>query len=267
MDASPCVAELDLCHPASPFRAPGWRWGYAAFLIEHRLRAPRRHPDAWLLRALRYRRAAARLKGSSRLARIDPEVHAAVVLGHSGGPRLILELQARLLAGQTYADAAGRCNLDPAVVEAYEQVFYNVCDQLDARDWVVFSTMPDLHDDPSLETLVKAFALAGGPYVLDAVLAAVGFPAAPPGCEPTPEAVRWARLALETKKLTLSRADPVGVLRLAALAQEIGHPTAGGHTALCPPLGWSLGGLLPGPPFPAAGPLLAGLGGARSRSA
>jgi hypothetical protein len=239
------VAERDRCHPASPFRATDWRWRLAAYLLARGRRGRRRwRSDPWLARALRSQRAAR--AGARRRAR-DAEVQAALAFRCGGDPRLRLEVEARLLAGQSYGEVAGRCGLDPAVVEAYEKLFYDVVDQRQATDYVMaFAVDPDgtlRSGAPDAAALVRLFALFGGPLVLDVLLHVLGIRPAPPGEEPPPETVRRARFALLTKRLVLGgSADPLGGLRLFVLSQELeAAAAAADHTAVCPPIVWPLG--------------------------
>jgi hypothetical protein len=245
MEAAHPVAERDRCHPNSPFRAPAWRWRLAAYLLGRGRRGRRRwRSDPWLARALRFRRAAR--AGARRRAK-DAEVQAALAFRDEGDPRLRLEVEARLLAGQGYDAVAGRCGLDPAVVVAYEKLFYDVVDQRHATDYLMaFAVDPGgtlRSGDPDTSALVRLFALFGGPLVLDVLLHVLGIRPAPPGEEPSPETVRRARFALLTKKLVLGgSADPLGGLRLFVLSQELEAAAAAAvHTAVCPPIVWPLG--------------------------
>ena len=64
------------------------------------------------------------LRGA-RLAGLDPEIFAACQL-KCEDPRTVFEIELRVLCRQTYAQIAECCGVSPEVVEAYEQVFYDV---------------------------------------------------------------------------------------------------------------------------------------------
>jgi hypothetical protein len=229
--------------PDCPFRPVDWRSQLAHRLVGHPTRARPARGDAWLRRAVRFVRAAERRGDPAHpaLAGLDPAVAAAGRL-RAGDPRLRLEVEARVLAGEDYAAVAARCGLDPAAVEAYVRLHFDLVDRLAARDYVVFAALPDLHTDPrgpSLETVVKALAFHGGPLVLDAALHVFGVRRAPPGSEPAPELAHSLLLAALALGPAAERSAALGLLRLDGLRREIERRTAAGdHAAACPPLDW-----------------------------
>jgi hypothetical protein len=90
-------------------------------------------------------------------------------------------LEAALLAGETFDEAAHRCGLGACVAESYARLFFDIIDKLHARDYVIHRLLPRrawLGFSPvDTATMLKVAALIGGPRVLDvAVRALTGEP-------------------------------------------------------------------------------------------
>jgi hypothetical protein len=83
-------------------------------------------------------------------------------------------IQARLLARQPVDEVARRTGVPVAVVNAYQGLFFDVVDCLDARDWVLVRAIGmgtwSGKAFPDHGALLKCFAYFGGPLVLEAVL-------------------------------------------------------------------------------------------------
>ena len=94
---------------------------------------------------------------------------------HDGSSRLRLELQARLLAGQSPHEIAPRFQATPEAVAAYEALFFAVGDRLGARDYITFAAIDPggllVTGTPTTEVLIKLLAYHGGPLVAELVLA------------------------------------------------------------------------------------------------
>lgn len=88
-----------------------------------------------------------------------------------------MEVEARLLARQGVAVTADRTSLPLAVIEVYEQVFFDVCDYLSAADWImahaVGAKFYGLVDADDFAVVVKGLAYRHGPVLLDTILATV----------------------------------------------------------------------------------------------
>jgi hypothetical protein len=86
---------------------------------------------------------------------------------------MCVEVQARLLARQSFEDIAQRTIVPAEVIEAFEALFFNVRDRLDARDWITAQAIGWWRFDPATgrdaATVLRGFAYHGGPVVLDAV--------------------------------------------------------------------------------------------------
>lgn len=158
----------------SLLRAPDWRWELALDLVGRGRRGPRKSVDQWLLEAVRYQRDESRGASPLTLARRYPAVAAAhEIHRRQHAQRLLIE--AWLLAGADDELIALETGTGPAVLEAYEQLFFNVRDRLRASDYVLNAIARSHRTDPHprAET-VQRLAYAEGPVVLKAILEAVG---------------------------------------------------------------------------------------------
>ena len=94
-----------------------------------------------------------------------------------GDPWRRLELEARLLAGQSDEDIARLVATTAAAVQRYAQLFFDVRGRLRARDYIIHRAIrrglgPDV--PAGLASFVRGVAYFGGPLVLDATLVALG---------------------------------------------------------------------------------------------
>jgi hypothetical protein len=161
-------------HPHNPLRRPGWRWGRARALAEAGAR-PGRLDDDWGRRAFRVAVALGRHgdPGHPRVAAADPALVAALSLHASPDPRLRFELEARLLAGQSDPELAGKVGVPEAVVAAFASVLFDVRSSLDKIDWIAAVVLGGRAfdgtgaGDPELEARLVGLAL--GPVVVDAL--------------------------------------------------------------------------------------------------
>jgi hypothetical protein len=84
-------------------------------------------------------------------------------------------LEARLLTEEPVVGVARRCDLQPAVVEAYMEIFFDVRSRPGACDWLAHRVLPPrwavlgIHPGDTA-TLLKLAALKGGPLALDQAL-------------------------------------------------------------------------------------------------
>ena len=229
-DSPPMAIDLAHLHPGNPARPPDWRWRLAEAPVEPRLRRRAAWAaDPWAGRVAAYRRNQRPVPGTRR--RGPAETDAAMVAAAVGireSPRLRLEVEARLLARQGYAEVAARCGLGTDAVEAYERAFFAVADRLDASDYievVVVGTswlggVLDPHE------VTRRVAYRGGPIMLEAALLATGGlwdPSAVPVVKPTPGLLRRACMLLAALALRVDRASAPAAVALHETLGEIGR--------------------------------------------
>jgi hypothetical protein len=103
----------------------------------------------------------------------DAVLHAAHRLFDAGGlVRFIV--QARLLARQAPSDVARLTSIEPAIIECFEAIFFEVRARLDAKDWVANQVLwPGFEANLPTEALGGALMAIGywlGPAILDIAL-------------------------------------------------------------------------------------------------
>jgi hypothetical protein len=169
----------------NPLRAPNWRWLRATQIDGGGPRASRAvdGPDGftWIRRASRLKRRY-ELAGNQpeqlyRLVQYDRDMFWAhsMWLDERAPTRWVIE--ARILAGETYEQIATKLGTTPGVIEAYENVFFDVRGLLGNRDYVSAVIMADAVtrglSERQYDLLWKLFGYHGGPHVLDAVISKV----------------------------------------------------------------------------------------------
>jgi hypothetical protein len=209
--------------PGCPSRPLDWRWQRAVRLARGE---DRRRPwdDDWVARARRFLASPGRAGGASgrdRRAGTDPAVSGARGL-RGGPPRRRWELEARLLAGQSDSEIAGKMNIEARVVGAYEAVFYDVRDGLGASDWihlvVIGHRLHEGFDPGDAEVILKAYAYNFGPVVLGALLESVFTDGEPPA---DPRLADRFRLAFAVQAIEVTAGNAADVLRLYQLSLEL----------------------------------------------
>jgi hypothetical protein len=99
------------------------------------------------------------------------------------------EVEARLLAGESFEQVAAKCDSTPDVIAAYHALFFDVQGSLEASDYIVNVVIgPKAHaglSEADTEVVLKLYGYTYGNRVLDAVLAYYRDP-------PPPE--RWGEL-------------------------------------------------------------------------
>ena len=217
----------------APFRPADWR---------HRLAvAIARHPDPRVTTWLRVRRADAWVEGllacfadPAGLAH-HPAARTAVLLRQANRGRRI-EVEARLLAGQSSEDIGRKTGLDAAVVAWFEAVRFNCRDRLGHPGYVRHTLLGEpptaIGSGLPLE-LARWYAYFGGPLVLEAVLPVLRSPSDRPG-DPTAAAIWTAALASVTARALPLAGDAPALLRLAQAEQGREARTRSGGLVLGP---------------------------------
>jgi len=159
-----------LLRGAGPLRPPDWRYGIALALLDSGWRPGPEHDDRDVRRL---RRLLQRLRAgqTARLPRVLSPYAAAFELYTEPDEHRRAVLEAHVLARQPSADVAQALGVPLAVVECYERSFFDVADRLHADAFVrhhVLRLYPD--PEPSLGNVLRSFAYAGGPRVLDDLL-------------------------------------------------------------------------------------------------
>jgi hypothetical protein len=154
--------------PSSPFFTPAWRWELASWMVRKQQSVLGYASDSWVARATRH------------LANPKPSKwHDAIREAHAlqadrMSPRTAL-LDALVLTGAPRKVIARRCDLRPAVVDAYEGLFFDVRNRLHHRDWISRRVIGRglwtgfTRDD--MGSLWRAFGFFGGIHILDVVVA------------------------------------------------------------------------------------------------
>jgi len=156
-----------------PYLTPDWRWSAAC---EHIAKgtALRRWEDPAIAEAVRFLRPWVKHgpppddHTRSRM----PALAAAHDLFDAGGP-LRDEVEARLLAGESPETIATKAGLEATTVDAFERVFFNVADRLDAHDWLVTNVVQIWKldpDNPDEGRMWKWLAVAFGPHAVDIMI-------------------------------------------------------------------------------------------------
>ncbi|MGD9711928.1 MAG: hypothetical protein AB7V46_07685, partial [Thermomicrobiales bacterium] len=162
--------------PASPFRRPDWRWIVAQYHVENARRLWPPWDDPWTRSAVHSMRNSSPLgqRESAGFEKTREAIRLTGQLREMPNPFFRIELEARLLTGETCEQVAQRCDLDPATVEAYEHLFYDVRAKLKYRSCVMRELIgPKLYLGFSLadvEVLWKLVAVQGGNLLLDAIM-------------------------------------------------------------------------------------------------
>jgi hypothetical protein len=173
-----------------------------------------------------------------RLATLYPDIHAARQF-HEGGGKKVVEVQARLLAGQSPAEIASITSLPISLIKTYEAFFFQVTDRLHARDWITAKAVGWFCLDPTRgrdrATVLRAFAYHAGLLVLEAVLPYLlseTMPAEPTLDPASPEGRldRCIRLAVEIHMLPWTDAVALRLFRIHSgiIAEAQQPPSADG---------------------------------------
>src|SRR5262249_3163458 len=127
--------------------------------------------DAWVRRALRLYRGLQQGK-DPRPGKRTADLWQAYRL-YGGESLLRWEAEARLLV-EPPAQVAAKCGVPPQILHAYEKVFFNVRDRLEATGYLVNQVLGGNLDTSLREgqvgRILKVYALSGGVGVFEAVL-------------------------------------------------------------------------------------------------
>jgi hypothetical protein len=205
--------------PENPFRPLDWRWQLASAIQKDGLPPRWRRRDAWVRAICKYLRRSEVPR--RRLTNSIAAIGKAHGIWSSRDPRQRLELEIRLLSGQTYADVAARCAIPAEIVEAYERLFFNVIDWVEASDYMTMILDPDqsvVYGTPDHETVARVLAHRLGPPVVDHLLAYLGLK---PSAGLNPGMDRALRRLLAVLSVPLNETTASGWLRLRAVLSRL----------------------------------------------
>jgi hypothetical protein len=220
--------------PANPDQPVDARWRIASEFARGTDLPAEWTRDAWVARALAYVRAllSCRTEAARELvAGSMPDIAAAHRLHESVDKLTRGILEARLLAGQTFEEAAAACGLSRAAVEAYHELFFSVRDKLQAEVYILGEAIGEKLwfglTEEDVDVVLKHLAYLKGPIFLEAVLPYFrGEWSIPERLEGAGrEQLERLACALQTKALFQVRVLPfpqcLRVLRLCRLVQEL----------------------------------------------
>jgi hypothetical protein len=168
----PWFVEL---RPSSHCRPVDWRWHLAGRLAQGAL-----VPDSWVdqhilaARDFQVLLADAGEADLEYLAEWMPGLFTAHSLYQRGPDPVRFEVEARILAKESFDSIARKCQLSVPAITAYEALFFNVLDRLGVISYITHIVIgPKLHEGltPSdIDVLWKFYGYHGGSHVLDQLI-------------------------------------------------------------------------------------------------
>jgi hypothetical protein len=123
-----------------------WRWQRVLELDEGGASPSRSRDDQWVRRARKYqqRKATLHVHTEARLEAAYPDIHLAWQIHDNLVTNFLWIIEAGVLAGVSQEELAKYLALTPEVIEAYEKLFFDVRDKLDARGYILGSVVGPL---------------------------------------------------------------------------------------------------------------------------
>jgi hypothetical protein len=228
-----------------------WRWRLAAHLAEGQGPIPRCWSDGWVRRAARFAEALRHCRNADGVLRLPPRMSAIdqayrLYVGPESLRRW--EVEARLLAGESFAQVAAKCDSTPDVIAAYHALFFDVQGSLEACDYIVNVVIgPKAHgglSEADTEVILKLFGYTYGSPLLDAVLAYYRDPPPERWGDLGPDELAGLRTRLLVKASVVARGlpgDGAALKKLAAVREALdvigrGQGQGGLGNALAAPL-------------------------------
>jgi hypothetical protein len=172
----------------NPWRVPDWRWLRAQDIAHGgRPATPRRDgvtSTTQIHKAARFYKALQRCGNEEqlqmKLAEQIPIMFWAHYLYDQPHNPMRWSIEARILAGETDWEIAGRIGCCEEIIQTYEALFFNVRGKLNRTDYIFNVVLKDavmrgLHEREK-DLLWKLMAYIGGSHVLDAVINPLGNP-------------------------------------------------------------------------------------------
>jgi hypothetical protein len=228
----------------SPTRKPHWRFDRAVALISSRPRRllPTRADDHAIrvYRSLVFELIAAGddVERKDEVIRTYPDVYAAHLFNYSHDFAPRQEIEARLLARQSYEEIGKRHAATPKAIEYYTQLFFDIQDRLANTTWTAKVIRDRLRDEQAWGCsevqanhgyALRLSGFSGGPVALDAMINPVAEPTSPQG-EKDPLAwldkAYWNSLRTKAAETALTiEVTRSNALQLMKLAIKNGAPT------------------------------------------
>ena len=155
----------------NPFRDPDWRWSRAWAIVRHGRYFSRRRDDDDTGRAIHFIRGLLRQRETLCPFEDMPDMLSAHNIWKEGGDHR-LELEARILAGQSDNEIGDNMSIPPNTIRTYLSTFFDVRQRLGSRTYIMKKVLgtdwaSSLNPIPGLTHFLAYF---GGAAVLEAAL-------------------------------------------------------------------------------------------------
>jgi hypothetical protein len=164
----------------NPQRPPDWRWLKASKYTDANRVIPRSHRDRHIWEAVEFAQRLRSLPTNQEEAAFEmvglsvdfPEISQAYDIYDNTGPNgFRWELEARILANESFEEISKKSSTSVAVLETYENLFFNVLDRLEAWTWVLNCVIGrSVHagmTERDYDLLWKLYGYVGGPFFVD----------------------------------------------------------------------------------------------------
>lgn len=169
-DPNTCSVFCPEFQQHNPFRRPDWRWSRAWAIVRHGRYVSRDRDDPETGRAVRFLRDLLRTPQDTAAIREKyPDLVAANAI-YAGQASSRQEIEARILARQSTEEIAGHLSTSDESVETYSDLFFDVCDRLDAGMYVHKQILQPAWQRNAADGLLATLAYHGGPSILEVVL-------------------------------------------------------------------------------------------------
>jgi hypothetical protein len=173
------VSEKLFLHPHDPYRPADWRWQLATFFQRERMRVTRSRGGKYVAQAKNFAIAwDAASTTADRYTVINEHKSLfeawSIFMATGSVQNGRWELEARLLAGQSYEEIANTAGIPVDVIEVYERTFFDVRSRLNKPGLIVHAVIkPSLTkgiSDRDAGPFWKLFGYCCGPGILDQLI-------------------------------------------------------------------------------------------------
>ncbi len=167
--SQPPFLDFEFIDLSPPQYRPDWRWRRVCAILERGGYATLKRDGEVVQRAVRCQRLLERaltIRGVNSATKTFPDVVMAIQLSTESILRP-LEVRARALAGQSPRAIGRAVGLSGPTVATYLDLFFDVCNRLDARSWIRWSAIGLPSDDPpTIEQLMLLHCWERGPLMV-----------------------------------------------------------------------------------------------------